>query len=95
MSEVLVIVEVVRIRDAQAFDEYRAQARAQGAARGVAVLARGGSTFEGDPPYADIMVQRWPSEQAFLNWQDSEEYKPLRAIRQKAADIRIAIAPIV
>jgi len=95
MSEVLVIVEVVAMRDEQAFQDYRAQARVQGVARGVAVVGRGGHTIEGDPPYLEIMVQRWPSEQAFRDWQESDEYRPLRDIRRRAADLRIAVVPVI
>jgi hypothetical protein len=46
--------------------------------------------FEGEP-VGRLLIQRWPSETAFREWQASEEYRPLRERRMRAADLRIAI----
>ena len=93
-AEILVIVEVQDIFDEQAFEAYRVKAREQLLARGGTLLGRGGVLFEGAPPLAlSVLVQRWPSEEAFLTWQTSEDYAPLLALRNKAAQLRIMIVP--
>ena len=94
-SEVLVVVEVRSVTDPEAMKTYQNGARQQIGAYGASVIARGGSTLEGAPAFGPLMVQRWPSEQAFRSWQDSEEYRPLRAVRESCADLRIAVIPLV
>ncbi|ATE64136.1 DUF1330 domain-containing protein [Rhizorhabdus dicambivorans] len=91
--EVLVVVEVLEVRDQAAFDAYRAEARQQSSARGGMTLARESATFEGDA-FGDLMVQRWPSEAIFRSWQESDEYRPLLERRRKAADLRLAVLPL-
>jgi uncharacterized protein (DUF1330 family) len=91
---VLVVVEVKAVHDAQQMNAYQAAARLQLAKYGGEVVARGGSSCEGDPPFGPLLLQRWPSAQAFRDWQESEEYRPLRELRQRSADIRIAIVPM-
>jgi uncharacterized protein (DUF1330 family) len=92
---VLVVVEVRSIGDADRFKKYQAGAREQIASYGGAVIARGGSPVEGDPPFGTLMIQKWPSQQAFMSWQESEQYRPLRDIRRSCADLRISVVPIV
>jgi uncharacterized protein (DUF1330 family) len=92
---VLVILEVSAIHDQDQFKAYQLHAREQIGKRGGAVVARGGSPVEGSPPFQSLLVQKWPSERAFLDWQESEEYQPLRSIRLKSASTRIAIVPLV
>ncbi|WP_313805605.1 DUF1330 domain-containing protein [Sphingobium sp.] len=94
ISEILVVVEVQEIFDAAQFESYRAQARQQLMARGGLLLARGGELFEGSPPLAQsVLVQCWPSEDAFRAWQESEDYAPLLKLRTEAARLRITIVP--
>lgn len=91
-GEVIVIVEVQEVMDDVAFQAYRAQARRQLLERGGAIMGRGGELFEGTPALAGpILVQRWPSEQAFREWQSSEDYRPLLALRKRAARLRVII----
>ncbi len=94
-QEVLVVVEIRSVKDAEAMKTYQMGARQQIGAYGATVIARGGSTLEGAPAFGPLMVQRWPSEQAFRTWQDSDDYRPLRALRQSCADLRIAVIPLV
>jgi uncharacterized protein (DUF1330 family) len=96
MSEagVLVVVEVRSISDPEKFKQYQAGAREQIGRRGGRVLARGSTPFEGEPSFGAIMVQQWPSAEAFAQWQESEEYRPLREIRRSCADLRIATVPL-
>jgi uncharacterized protein (DUF1330 family) len=94
MSDVLVIVEIGAVRDQAALKSYQLGAREQIGRHGGTVLARGGSPFEGSPPFGPVLVQKWPSEQAFRAWQESAEYQPLRELRRACADLRIAVVPL-
>lgn len=92
---VLVVVEVQAIHDAEALTAYQQGARAQLGRYGGTVLARGGQAIEGSPPFERLLIQRWPSAEAFLRWQDSEDYRPLLARRRRCAEMRIAVVPLV
>lgn len=94
-QEVLVVAEVQRIHDAEGMRLYQEGARSQIAHFGGTVLGRGGASFEGSPPFERVLVQKWPSAEAFERWQNSAEYRPLRERRQRCADMRIAIVPLV
>jgi uncharacterized protein (DUF1330 family) len=93
-GEVLVVVEILEIRDAAAFDEYQQGARAQFGGFGGSVLARGGAMHEGSDAFGPLLIQRWPSEAAFRAWQESEAYQPLLEKRRQAADMRMSIIPV-
>lgn len=95
-GQVFVVIEMGEVRDPSALAAYQQAARAQLAKRpGAIVVARGGETFEGDPPFGKVMIQQWPSEAAFREWQESEAYAPFRAMRLDAVSMRIAIVPAV
>lgn len=94
-KQVLVVVEIRSVHDAEALKAYQAGARQQIVEYGASVIARGGATLEGTPAFGPLMVQHWPSEDAFRTWQGSESYRPLRAIREACADLRIAVIPLV
>ena len=93
-GSVLVVVEVGAVRDAAALKSYQQGAREQIERYGGKVLGRGGSTLEG-VPFGPLLVQRWPSEHAFVAWQESAEYQPLREMRRSCADLRIAVIPLL
>lgn len=88
---VLVVIETIRVLDPELLAGYQAQAREQLMARGGKLLARGGVAFEGPPLTGPVLIQRWPTEQAFRDWQESEEYRPLMALRKKAVELRLTI----
>lgn len=90
-TEIYVIVEVREIRDAEAFAAYRAAARQQLDEWGGILVARGEGLFEGEPPMGQMLIQRWPSVDAFRAWQNSDAYRPLRDLRRKCAKLRIAV----
>lgn len=69
---VLVVAEIRAIYDEESFKTYQLGARAQLSKRGGKVLGRGTSMFEGEPPFGQLLIQRWPSEAAFREWQSSE-----------------------
>lgn len=94
-SEVLVVAELQRIHDPEGLRVYQEGARAQIARFGGVVLGRGGSSYEGTPPFERVLVQKWPSAEAFEAWQNSDDYRPLREHRQRCADMRIAIVPYI
>lgn len=94
-GEVLVVAELQRIHDADGLARYQQGAREQIGRFGGTVLGRGGSSFEGSPSFERVLVQKWPSAEAFTAWQESEDYRPLRETRQRCADMRIAIVPLV
>lgn len=93
-GEVLVIIETQEIIDETALKSYQAQAREQILERGGQLLGRGGSLFEGSPLLTGaVVVQRWPSEAAFREWQASEPYQPLLELRRRAARLRLTLVP--
>lgn len=95
-QQVVVIVEVQEVFDQARLDAYRSQAREQMLARGGELIARGGSLFEGAPPLGQgLLLQRWPSERAFREWQASDDYAPLLKLRNDAVRLRMSIVPIV
>lgn len=94
-ESVLIIIETIDVMDREQFSTYQQQARHQLASREGVVVARGGEVFEGDPRSGPVLIQRWPSEKAFRDWQESDEYRPLLEIRQKAAKLRLTIVPEV
>lgn len=94
-GEVLVIVEVQEVLDPQAFQQYREQVRSQFAGLGGVLAGRVDTAYEGDDPVEPVLLQRWPNEAAFRAWQASDDYKPLKALRQKGARIRLLIVPLV
>ena len=94
-EEVFVVVEIVSVRNPELLKTYQAGARAQVGSFGGTVIGRGVTTFEGDPAFAMLMIQKWPNEAMFRDWQDSEAYRPLMAMRKEAAALRIAIVPVV
>lgn len=93
-GEIYVITEILKVHDEEGLRNYQQGARAQLAERGGSVLARGSRALEGAEPGA-MMIQKWPSEEAFLAWQDSEEYRPLKEARLKAFDLRLIIVAAV
>lgn len=92
---VLVVFEITAILNAELFKLYQVQARAQSTERGGSVLGRGSLPVEGNPPFGTLLVQKWPSERAFREWQDSEAYRPLKDLRRQSAEVRIAVVPAV
>jgi uncharacterized protein (DUF1330 family) len=93
-EEVFVVVEIVDVKDAELLKTYQTGARAQVAGFGGTVIGRGVTTFEGDPGFAMLMIQKWPNEAAFRDWQDSDAYRPLRRMREQAVVMRIGIVPV-
>lgn len=90
---VITLVELQEILDPDAIEQYRVGAKEQMLRYGGEIVARGGRSYLGEPPFKSVTLIRWPSEQAFLDWQESAEFQPFRALRDKGARLRIAIVP--
>jgi uncharacterized protein (DUF1330 family) len=69
------------------YEEYRAKVPGTIATYGGRYLVRGGDPvhLEGDRPLRRFVVLEFASPQRASEWYHSEEYRPLKALRQKAA----------
>ena len=94
-GEVYVVVEILEILDETELEIYLQGTRQQIRDLPGVLIARDAKIFEGPPIKVSMMIQRWPSEKAFRDWQESEAYRPLRERRLRAARHRIAIIPAI
>ncbi len=88
------IISRVRIRDAKAMADYMAEAPETVAAFGGRYLVRGNDVqaLEGAWEHERMVVVEFPDKAAALGWYHSEQYAPLRAIRQRSAETVILLA---
>ena len=77
----------VEVTDAELYEEYRQQAPAVIALYGGRYLARGGAVkvLEGTWMPKRCVILQFPDMESLLRWHDSPEYRPLRALRDRAA----------
>ena len=77
----------IEVIDPALYDEYRRQVGATIAAHGGRFLVRGGATerLEGSDPIRRQVILEFPDMAALKAWYHSAEYKPLIALRQRAA----------
>ena len=94
-GEVFVLVEVVKVHDADGLANYQAGARAQLSELEGVVVGRGFEPVDGEQPFGGLLIQKWPSAKAFRDWQESEAYRPLKELRLKSVEMRIGIVPCV
>jgi len=75
------------IHDPAGYDVYRSQTAATIAPHGGRFIVRGGRlhNFEGEPPLPRVVVIEFPSFDQAKAWYESEAYRQLIPIRQKAA----------
>jgi uncharacterized protein (DUF1330 family) len=75
------------VTDPAGFEEYRKQVPGTLEKYGGKILVRGGQmqTLEGDWKPKRIVVTEFPSLEQARRWYDSEEYRPLKALRLRAA----------
>jgi len=81
------LIADIDVRDPEAYEEYRRQVSAIITAHGGRYLVRGGATevLEGTwHPHRTIVLE-FPSMAALKAFWASPEYRPLRAIRERAA----------
>ncbi len=81
------VVAQVDVKDAAAYEEYRAQVPATIAKYGGEYLARGGKveTLEGEPPLGRVVILRFASVEQAKAWYHSPDYAGPLAIRHRAA----------
>ena len=75
------------VTDATGFEEYRQQVPGTVEKYGGRFLVRGGQmqTLEGDWKPRRLVVTEFPSIEQARRWYDSEEYRPLKALRLRTA----------
>ena len=80
------IVEI-DVQDPAAFEEYRTKVPATIERHGGKYLVRGGrqETIEGEWHPKRIVLLEFPSVEQARRWYDSEEYRPLKALRRRTA----------
>jgi uncharacterized protein (DUF1330 family) len=88
-----VIINIV-VNDPDTFAGYLERAPAVVAQYGGRYLVRGGALerLEGDWTPARLTVLEFPSLADAKRWDESEEYRPLKALRQAAADAQVVVA---
>ena len=93
-TAVFVIIEVVSVQDPAGLKTYVQRASKLIGPLGGVVVGQGAIPVDGEPSFAPLVIQRWPSEVAFRAWLDSDAYQPLNKIRFASATMRVAIVPI-
>lgn len=94
MSKVLVVAEMCSVRDEARYASYRARAIPQLEKWGGKIIAAGAEPIEG-VAFSPLVVQEWPSKERYLEWQASDEYRPLLELRKAIAEIRVAFVPLL
>lgn len=93
-TAIFVVIEVVSVEDRAGFQTYIQRASELIGSVGGKLVAQGGIPIDGEPSFAPLVIQRWPSEAALRAWLDSEAYQPLNEIRRASATMKVAILPI-
>lgn len=93
-TPVFVVIEVVSVEDPAGLKAYVQRASELIGPLGGVMVAQGGTAVDGEPGFAPLAIQRWPSEAAFRAWIASDAYQPLREIRLASCTMRAAIVPI-
>ena len=88
-----VIADVREVRDPDALVEYRRRNTDAVARHGGRFVVRGGELerLEGDWDTQRIVVMEFPDMAAARGWYESEDYAPLKAMRQAASDTNIIL----
>ena len=93
-TAVFVVIEVVSVEDPAGLKTYVQRASELIGPLGGKLVAQGGIRIDGEPGFAPLVIQRWPSEAVFRAWLASDAYQPLNKIRLSSAKMRAAILPI-
>jgi uncharacterized protein (DUF1330 family) len=88
------LVADIDVTDPEGYKEYAAGAGATVDAYGGRYLVRAGatSTLEGDPTPKRFVILQFPDMAALRAWYDSDEYRPLRDLRQRCSTAKIFTA---
>ncbi|MBU6437529.1 MAG: DUF1330 domain-containing protein [Betaproteobacteria bacterium] len=87
------VIADIEVKDPAAYEEYRQKVPTTISAHGGRYIARGGTTrvLEGDWAPRRCVILEFPSMQHFEQWWSSPEYRPLRALRERAAHSRLVV----
>lgn len=94
-QEVLVLVEVLAVKDADVMQAYIQGIAPQMAERGGITIAQGLEIHEGSPKAQMMVIQKWPSAKVFKDWQAAPEYQDFLEMRHTGADVNISMIPMV
>ena len=88
-----VIASVTEARDQEKLVEYRERNTDAVARHGGRFIARGGhhETLEGKWAPVRLVIMEFPDMEAARGWYESDEYAPLRELRQSASDTDIVV----
>ena len=88
-----VIADVRDARDSEALAEYRRGNTESVTRHGGRFIVRGGevASLEGDWETRRIVVIEFPDLPTAREWYESEDYAPLKALRQSASDTNIIL----
>jgi uncharacterized protein (DUF1330 family) len=88
-----VIAAVTEARDQDALVEYRRRNTDVVAAHGGRFVVRGGAheTLEGEWDPLRLVVIEFPDAETARRWYDSDDYAPLKELRQAASDTDIVL----
>lgn len=87
------VIADVNVTDAAGFEEYRGLVGATIEKYGGKYLARGGKTevLEGEYQTHRVVVLEFPSYERAKEWYTSADYRPLIAMRQRAANTTVVL----
>jgi uncharacterized protein (DUF1330 family) len=87
------VIADVDVHDPEAYAEYRQGVQATLDAYGGRFVVRGGDfeVVEGEWDWHRVVVLEFPDAATARRWHDSEEYAPLLAKRQAAAESRLLV----
>lgn len=88
------IIADVEVTDPALFEEYRSKVSATIEKFGGKYIVRGGSTqtLEGEWQPHRVVVLEFPTLERAQEWYNSPDYKPLIALRQRAANTQVVLA---
>ena len=83
----------IRVRNTEAWEQYRQQVSATIKQYGGEVVFRGtqARAFSGELPYEWVVVLQFDNLDAANRWHDSSEYQALLPIREKGADVTLVL----
>ena len=83
------VIGHITVLDAEKWAEYRTQVPATLAPWGAELVLRGNrvAILAGEHSHADVVVIRFPSQEAINGWHSSAAYQALIPLRQEAAEV--------
>ena len=83
------VIGHITVKDAEKWAEYRSQVPATLEPWGAELVLRGQrvAVLAGEHSHPDVVVIRFPSQEAITNWHSSAAYRALIPLRQQAADV--------